>query len=142
MLEFCPFYLGYFSSCPAFLCSINLMIEDIWHSSLGIGAHHQQVIVRTRAPEELKILSSHHEFQEHELIPFHMTTIVLPCEAEVRCVQNPVPGTKPKRAWNWWVAMLMKLTVLISSYSWKHQAQSWEQWLCNEQGSGQILLQD
>jgi hypothetical protein len=65
--------------------------------------------VHTRAPEALKMLAPHHEVQEHVLIPFHGATIVLPCEAGERCVQNPVPGTKLKKICELRGCNLMKL---------------------------------
>jgi hypothetical protein len=48
----------------------------------------------------LKVLASYSEIQRHELIPSHVTAIILPCEAGRRCVQTTVPATKLKKAVN------------------------------------------
>jgi hypothetical protein len=46
------------------------------------------------------MLVLHHEVQKHEPEPSHVTIIVLLCETEEKCVQMPLPGTKPKIAVN------------------------------------------
>jgi hypothetical protein len=63
----------------------------------------------------LKMRVPHHEVQKHELEPSYVTTIVLLCEAEERCVQTPFCGTKPKNSRELRGRDLTNLTIFITS---------------------------
>jgi hypothetical protein len=60
------------------------------------------------------MLAPYHEVQRHKLMPFHMTTIVLPCKAGQTCVQNRVLGKEIDKSHKLSDHDLMKLTIFIT----------------------------
>jgi hypothetical protein len=112
ILELYPYYSGYFRSflCPVRLCESmyvcaprpsTIYLSESKHMTptpVYLSTYLEQVTVRTRAPEAIRTVASRHEVQKHRLLPFDMTTIVLPCKMGESCVQNPVPGINPKES--------------------------------------------
>jgi hypothetical protein len=56
-----------------------------------------EVITRSHALEALKMSTLRYEVQKHDLIPFHVKTVVILCEAGERYVHKTVPVTKLKK---------------------------------------------